>query len=307
MLSSLDVVHHHHQHVVVGGRKEGKMRRMEWAAGANHMGGLPRKMVFMAVGALAKVAATLLNSTSVHNADTLIRLVRSRPPGVPLITVSNHMSTLDDPVMWGFKGFPTTDAKLARWVLAAEDICFKNALLSYFFRLGKCIPITRGAGIYQEHMNEALERLSDGAWLHTFPEGKVSQEDKPIRRLKWGTASLIARAPVTPIVLPIVHHGFEEVMPENFFCGRRPPFPLCNKNIKIIIGEPIEFNLPKLRKMAISMSRDSSFSSVGWPSTSRCGLHEAAQRCLYATISEHIQTVMESLRSFGKTFRSSKV
>ena len=47
--------------------------------------------------------------------------------------------------------------------------------------------------------------------LHTFPEGKVYQEDAPIRRLKWGTASLIVRAPVTPIVLPIVHHGFQEV------------------------------------------------------------------------------------------------
>lgn len=48
--------------------------------------------------------------------------------------------------------------------------------------------------------------------LHTFPEGKVCQEDAPIRRLKWGTASLIARAPVTPIVLPIVHRGFEKVL-----------------------------------------------------------------------------------------------
>lgn len=43
---------------------------------------------------------------------------------------------LDDPLMWGFKGFPVTDAKLARWVLAAEDICFKNTVMSYFFRLG---------------------------------------------------------------------------------------------------------------------------------------------------------------------------
>lgn len=40
----------------------------------------------------------------------------------------------------------------------------------------------------------------------------MSQEDAPIRRLKWGTASLIARAPVTPIVLPIVHSGFEQVI-----------------------------------------------------------------------------------------------
>lgn len=40
----------------------------------------------------------------------------------------------------------------------------------------------------------------------------MSQEDTPIRRLKWGTASLIARSPVTPIVLPVVHHGFDKVM-----------------------------------------------------------------------------------------------
>ncbi|GLT26953.1 hypothetical protein SLA2020_019880 [Shorea laevis] len=277
-------------------------RTMEWAAKANHMGGIPRKMVFTAIGAFAKAVATLVNTTSVHNADTLLSLVRSRPTGIPLITVSNHMSTLDDPLMWGFKGFPSSDAKLGRWVLAAEDICFKNAVFSYFFRLGKCIPITRGAGIYQEHMNEAIERLSDGAWLHTFPEGKVSQEDAPIRRLKWGTASLIVRAPVTPIVLPIYHRGFEEVMPEKFFLGRKPPVPLWNKKIKIIVGEPLEFDLPKMMQMAILMSRDKSPPPlIGWPTISQHSLDEAAQGCLYTTISERIQTAMESLRSFGKS------
>ncbi|KAG8662943.1 N-acylphosphatidylethanolamine synthase isoform X2 [Manihot esculenta] len=251
---------------------------MEWTGRRKLMGGIPRKMVFMAVGGFAKAVANLLNTTSVHNADTLIHLVRSRPSGVPLITVSNHKSTLDDPVMWGFPGFPSFDTNLARWVLAAEDICFKNPLLSYFFRLGKCIPITRGAGIYQEHMNEALECLSNGAWLHTFPEGKVLQEDAPIRRLKWGTASLIVRSPITPIVLPIVHQGLEKVMPENYWFGKRPLFPLCNKRINIVVGEPIEFDLPTMRQMAISMSRNLHFPGKGWPSISRYGLDEAAQR-----------------------------
>ncbi|XP_058767785.1 N-acylphosphatidylethanolamine synthase isoform X2 [Vicia villosa] len=185
-------------------------RTMEWAARADHLRGLPRKFVIATIGSFAKTVASLINTTAVHNADTLLRLVRSRPQGVPLITVSNHMSTLDDPVMWGFKGFPIFDTKIARWVLAAEDICFRNSLYSYVFRTGKCIPITRGGGIYQEHMNEALERLNNGEWLHTFPEGKVYQDDAPIRRLKWGTASLIVRAPITPIVLPIIHHGFHE-------------------------------------------------------------------------------------------------
>ncbi|KAL8231794.1 hypothetical protein R6Q57_001572 [Mikania cordata] len=274
-------------------------RKMEWAAKANHLGGLPRKTVITAAGAFAKAVAVLLNSTSVHNADTLLNLVRSRPSGVPLITVSNHMSTVDDPVMWGFKGFPTCNADLQRWVLAAEDICFKNTVLSYFFRLGKCIPITRGGGIYQENMTEALERLSDGEWLHTFPEGKVCQEDEPIRRLKWGTASLIARAPVTPIVLPIVHHGFEKVMPEKYIFGRRPPVPLWNKEIKIIVGEPIEFDIAELKQSAIFTSRNSSsFSNEGWPPFGP--LDEAAQRCLYIDISKRIRSVMEKMRVIVK-------
>ncbi|KAL2551189.1 N-acylphosphatidylethanolamine synthase [Forsythia ovata] len=280
------------------------MKTMQWAAKAEHLGGIPRKMIFIAVGAFAKAVSNLFNTTTVHNADTLIRHVRSRPPGVPLLTVSNHMSTLDDPVMWGFKGFPITDAKLGRWVLAAEDICFKNMVLSYFFRLGKCIPITRGGGIYQEHMTEALDRLSDGAWLHTFPEGKVCQENAPIRRLKWGTASLIARAPVTPIVLPIVHHGFEKVMPEKYMFGRRSPLPLCNRDIRIVIGEPMEFDIPKLKKMAVDMSNDLSFSPVGWPNT--CGLDEAAQRYLYTGISNQIRTVMERLRKICKSYQETK-
>ncbi|XP_050230605.1 N-acylphosphatidylethanolamine synthase isoform X2 [Mercurialis annua] len=198
--------------------------------------------------------------------------------------------------MWGFKGFPTCDPNLARWVLAAEDICFKNPIFSYIFRLGKCIPITRGGGIYQDHMNEALEHLGNGAWLHTFPEGKVSQEDAPIRRLKWGTASLIVRAPVTPIILPIVHRGFEEVMPEKYWFGRRPPFPLFNKRIKVVVGEPIELELPKMRELAITKSRNLTFPTKGWPEIRHYGLDEAAQRYLYMSISEKIQIVMERLR-----------
>ncbi|XP_073102191.1 N-acylphosphatidylethanolamine synthase isoform X2 [Elaeis guineensis] len=193
---------------------------------------------------------------------------------------------LDDPLMWGFKGFPTADAKLARWVLAAEDICFKNVILSYIFRLGKCIPITRGGGIYQAHMNEALEVLSGGGWLHTFPEGKVSQESAPIRRLKWGTASLI-------------------VMPEKYFFGRRPPVPLWNKDIKIVIGEPIEFDLQRLKQTAKTVSRDSSIHSLGWPSTTD-GLDEAAQKWLYIYISDQIRTILERLRIFGATFKRFK-
>ncbi|POO00340.1 Tafazzin [Trema orientale] len=229
------------------GRKSG--RKMEWAGRENHLGGIPRRIALMAVGGLAKLITSSRNSTSVHNAETLLRLVRSRPPGVPLITVANHMSNLDDPLMWGFHGFPITDPKLARW-------------------------------------------------LHIFPEGKICQEDAPLRRLKWGTASLIIRATVTPIVLPIAHHGFEQVMSQTPPYGRRPLLPFCNKKISIIVGEPIELDLPKMRKMAISLSHNVSLPSLGWPNTPD-GLNEEAQKHLYSAISEKIRTAMESLRTFG--------
>ncbi|CAL5029434.1 unnamed protein product [Urochloa decumbens] len=271
-------------------------RTLRWAGRAGHLGGFPRAAVFAAVGAFAKAYASLLNTTTVHNADALLRLVSARPPGTPLLTVSNHMSTVDDPLMWGFKGFPISDAKLGRWVLTAEDICFRNVVMSYMFRLGKCVPITRGGGIYQEHMNEALDVLINGDWLHSFPEGKIAQDDEPIRRLKWGTASLIVRAPVTPIVLPIVHSGFEKVMPENLFFGRRPPVPLWGKKIDIIIGDPIEFDMASLKQEASAVPHDSSSERKGWPIITPDGLEEAAQRWLYQKMSDKIQSVMERLR-----------
>ncbi|WOG99734.1 hypothetical protein DCAR_0519089 [Daucus carota subsp. sativus] len=150
------------------------------------MRGVPKKIVIGGVGSFSKTLATFLNHTIFTIFMPFCVSSRSRPKGVPLII-------LDDPVIRGFKGFPTSGPRQGcSWALATQDICFKNLPLSYFFTLG-------------ENMNEALDWLSDGEWqLYTFMEGK---------RLKWGTASLIVRSPVTPIVLPIVHHGFEKLSP----------------------------------------------------------------------------------------------
>ncbi|ONK70205.1 uncharacterized protein A4U43_C05F31350 [Asparagus officinalis] len=46
---------------------------LKWAARSDHGGGIPRRIVIMAVGAFAKVATNVLNSTEVHNSETLRR------------------------------------------------------------------------------------------------------------------------------------------------------------------------------------------------------------------------------------------
>lgn len=82
--------------------------------------------------------------------------------------------------------------------------------------------------------------------------------------------------------------------------GRKPLVPIWGRDIGITIGEPIKFDVPKLKQMALSQSRNSSHFAAGWPTIRPCGLDEAAQRYLYTTISEQIRTAMERLRNLGK-------
>ena len=41
----------------------------------------------------------LMNTTKIHNLDRIKSAIFSRPSGVPLITVANHESCIDDPCL----------------------------------------------------------------------------------------------------------------------------------------------------------------------------------------------------------------
>ncbi|CAJ0757799.1 13883_t:CDS:2 [Entrophospora sp. SA101] len=122
----------------------------------------------------------------------------------PILTVANHLSTVDDPLIWGslpFKVF--LNREKVRWTLGAQELCF----------------ITPGAGIYQPAMDFALDRLNDGNWVHVFPEGKINQT-LDMLKFKWGIGRL------------------EEIMPEE---RDRPWIPILGKKMVIAYGNPIDF------------------------------------------------------------------
>ncbi|XP_065570030.1 tafazzin-like isoform X1 [Artemia franciscana] len=198
-------------------------------------------LVIGAVGTFSKVVMTVLNKTTVINKDRLVKLLE-RTDGRPLITFSNHDSCFDEPGLWGVLPFRHLwSRKVMRWSTAAHDVCFTTPLHTYFFSLGKCLPIIRGGGVYQEGIDYSIDRLNEGDWVHIFPEGKVNGDKKHIR-LKWGVGRMIMECKEEPLVLPLFHTDMEEVLPN------QAPYRLkFGKNVVFNVGELINFS--DLRRM----------------------------------------------------------
>ncbi|MCL7050411.1 hypothetical protein MKW94_002980, partial [Papaver nudicaule] len=93
-----------------------------------------------------------LNHVQIYGAEKLQKAVLQRQEGKSLITVSNHVASVDDPFVIAAL-LPLSvlfDANGLRWTLCASDRCFKNPVTSAFFRSVKVLPVARGEGLYQK-------------------------------------------------------------------------------------------------------------------------------------------------------------
>uniref|UniRef100_T1IHS4 Tafazzin family protein n=1 Tax=Strigamia maritima TaxID=126957 RepID=T1IHS4_STRMM len=188
------------------------------------------------------------NTFKVHNQRVLWDALDNRPAGQSLITVSNHYSCGDSPLLCGMADFPRHffNSRTMGWNLGARDICFTNELHSLFFSLGRTVPIVRGNGVYQKAMDFVLDRLNKGDWLHVYPEGKVNMA-KEIIQFKWGIGRLIAECKVCPIVIPLFHMGMDEILP-----NEPPYYPRFKKKVTVLIGKPmlqLEETIKELQKL----------------------------------------------------------
>ncbi|KFY85471.1 hypothetical protein V500_08366 [Pseudogymnoascus sp. VKM F-4518 (FW-2643)] len=128
-----------------------------------------------AVGAFCRTFLYGFNDSQVVGLDRFLKVleerrdVGARTRG--LLTVSNHVSVMDDPLMWGFLPYNILfNPSLQRWSLGSYDICFKNKALSTFFSLGQTLPTHRTAhsefgGLFQPTITQAIRLLSAQPFL----------------------------------------------------------------------------------------------------------------------------------------------
>lgn len=189
------------------------------------------------VAILSKLWLTKLNRADIYRGDNLYRFVEKRAAETALVTVSNHYSCLDDPVLWGCLRWKTIlRPGSLRWGLAAHDICFAKKWHGIVFGLGRGAPVIRGDGVYQRGVNFVLDKMNDGGWLHIFPEGRVNME-KTFLRLKWGVGRVVAECQRKVVVLPFYHVGMDDILP-----NYAPYIPRIRKRVTILFGNPMEFD-----------------------------------------------------------------
>ncbi|KAJ1444948.1 hypothetical protein M885DRAFT_551422 [Pelagophyceae sp. CCMP2097] len=190
----------------------------------------------------------------------LCEAVRSKSVG--LLTLSNHASVFDDPLLLAALLPPALSANPAnmRLSVCSQEICFRHFVVASLCGLGRTIPIKRGGGLDQSALSKLGSELHKGGWVHLFPEGHVYQSgrlgrdregevltERPaatraeLGLLKWGAAKLIAHSSTPILVVPYVHSGLERVMPYAPGGGVKLPWSVGGK-LSATVGSAIDFS-----------------------------------------------------------------
>jgi len=69
--------------------------------------------------------------------DRLERYILNRPKDVPLITYCNHLTVLDDPVMWAGLNNNCVTTNSFRWTIGAKELCSGKGIINDYFEAGK--------------------------------------------------------------------------------------------------------------------------------------------------------------------------
>ncbi|KAF1847671.1 uncharacterized protein K460DRAFT_414373 [Cucurbitaria berberidis CBS 394.84] len=144
-----------------------------------------------AVGLLCKGFLTGLSRVETHGMEGFLKLLDEREKVAErergLITVSNHISVMDDPILWGLLPLSYMfNPDNLRWGLGSYDLCFTNKGLSTFFSFGQVLPTHRTAysqhgGLFQPTVTQAIRLLSRGPFpsANELPEKAATSLKSP--------------------------------------------------------------------------------------------------------------------------------
>ncbi|GLI78420.1 lyso-phosphatidylcholine acyltransferase [Penicillium ochrochloron] len=222
------------------------------------------------VAGLCRGFLSALSSAELHGGEAFTALLDSRQDPSQrtkgLITVSNHISVMDDPPLslffalgqvlpthrlahsqFGGLGQPaiTQAIRLLSKGPFPVDHHRAPAELQHFSRHNVCIdPFSDLSIAYTTHGDDAHMAPSafscnSHSWVHIFPEGKIHQAPrKTMRYFKWGIARLILEANECPDVVPMWIEGFDDIMHESREFPRFLPRP--GKKVSVTFGSKVD-------------------------------------------------------------------
>ena len=203
-----------------------------------------RTLAIGSVGSVSRLFIRGANRLTLHDEHHLHRSLK-RPAGKGLLSVSNHIATVDDPhLLASIVPMRTLlhGASEMRWGVCGDDVCFRpGTWLCRFADAAKVLPIRRGCGIWQPELDTIIEKLRAGGWVHYFPEGKIRQDGRvhPFRR---GVGRLVAAIdePEDLQVLPFYHTGTDTLQPTTPTSTQLFTPPNLGTEIHVIFGAPVD-------------------------------------------------------------------
>ncbi|MBI5561452.1 MAG: 1-acyl-sn-glycerol-3-phosphate acyltransferase [Deltaproteobacteria bacterium] len=146
------------------------------------------------------------------------------PKGRPVVFLANHCGAFDIPALQVY--LPVE----FRWV--AKKSLFKIPLVGWAMALAGYIGIEReNAQEAYRTMEEAAQRIRNGASVLVFPEGTRNVTDAPLLPLKRGAFMLVAKSGAD--VIPVAIKGTRDIM-------KRGSLLIRPAEVSIAIGSPIQ-------------------------------------------------------------------
>jgi 1-acyl-sn-glycerol-3-phosphate acyltransferase len=159
---------------------------------------------------------------------------------LPFMFVSNHVTIFDDGlidtlifwprVFWDFAFIPVH--------VPEERNFFKGPLMSWFMRRMKCIPVRRGAGVFQPAMDQIIAALKEGGCVRVFPEGTRTRSGT-LGHGRPGVGRVLYETGAT--VVPCFHRALDQVLPIGSVV------PRVGKRVEVLIGPA--FSVEDLRAL----------------------------------------------------------